>query len=92
MDHLNICKAAANMTQAMMQDGTVLDLPPVLRLVLDIRGVTEAIIQAYSLTIVRSPVVSWQEIEADVTTLLYGIRQAVTLQVYTIDALEGSAE
>jgi hypothetical protein len=92
MDNLNICRAATNMTQAMLADGTLLGLPPVLRLVLDIRGVAEAVITAYALTIVKSPVVSWAEIEAEVTTLLYGVRQAVTLQMYDINTLEASAE
>jgi len=97
IDDMNICRAQSNMQQAMTRDGTILDLPATLRLVLDIRGVTEAIIQPYSITVLKSPVVSWPEIEAEVQPLLYGVKQAVTLPAYAdgqpdVGPLTASAE
>jgi len=60
-----------------MSDGRVAPISPVLKAVLDMEGVACAELRAYELTLTKSPVFDWGEIEVQFVPLWLGIQTAV---------------
>jgi hypothetical protein len=76
-----------NTTSGIDTKGLSFDLNSVLAFVLDVRGVTAVETRAYQVTVVKSPVVAWAEIDNELMPLLYGVKQALTIPVFNLEDL-----
>lgn len=70
-----------------MSDDQEVPLASVLAFVLDLDGVTFAEVKAYQLTVKKSPLFSWDEIEVNLLPLWLGIKPALeATEVFEIEA------
>jgi hypothetical protein len=71
--------------------GRWFDLCPVGQMVLQIPGVTGIEVRKNQITVCKSPIFKWDEIDEHMMPLMYGIKQAVAVPVFTIAQLEREA-